>query len=107
VWVLGRERGSWVRAERRKGQGEGEAGKDRARYDELVGQDLQRRALDKKLDDYMITSLSGFEGASLEEFKKFCSFHPSYIIQAETLDIFFEVLRCKEEYVEQEGLEDQ
>ena len=74
------------------------SGKDRARYIELVSQDKKRRALDKKLDDYMITSLSGFEDESLEEFKKFCSFHPSYIIQAETLEIFFEVLRCKEEY---------
>lgn len=77
-------------------------GKDRARYAELVRQDQKRKALDKKLDDYMITSLSGFEGESLDEFKKFCSFHPSYIIQAETLEIFFEVLRCKEEYTRQE-----
>jgi hypothetical protein len=36
----------------------------------------------------------------IEDFLIFCSFHQDFIAQATALELYIEILRCKQEYLE-------
>lgn len=77
-------------------------GKERQKYAELLERDRQMHASGKKLDDLIIITLTNYENEELVKFKEFCSFHPSYIEAVDALQLYFEILRCRREYIEKE-----
>ena len=77
-------------------------GKERRKYAELLERDRQLRASGKKFDDLIIVTLTNYENEELVKFKEFCSFHPSYIEAVDALELYFEILRCRKEYIQKE-----
>ena len=78
------------------------AGKEKRKYAELIARDKQMKATRKKFDNLIVTSLTSYSDEDLVEFKAFCSFHPTYIEQVDALQLYYEILRCKKEYIEKE-----
>ena len=80
------------------------AGRERRRYAELLARERQDSITRNKYSVPLVSSLIGSNSkAETLEFMKFCSFDQRYIEQSSQVDIFFEILRCKEEY---QALED-
>lgn len=78
------------------------AGKERAKYAALLARDRQAKAAYKKFDNLIIQTLTNYEDEELQRFKDFCSFHPTYVEQVDALELYFEILRCKDEYIEKD-----
>lgn len=78
-------------------------GKERAEYARLLQRDRLRAQSREKYDDLIVTTLTNFTDEELADFKVFCSFHPTFIDQAELVELYYEILRCKHEY-EEKGL---
>jgi hypothetical protein len=74
-------------------------GKERAKYAMLVEQDRLAKISLKQFDDLTVTTLTNFTDEELARFKQFCSFHPTYIKAVDALELYFEILRCRDEYV--------
>jgi hypothetical protein len=76
------------------------AGKDKARYAMLVEQDRLASIARKQFDDLTVTTLTNYSNEELVRFKEFCAFHPTYIQQVDALQLYFEILRCRDEFIE-------
>lgn len=79
------------------------AGKERRIYAELMERDRLKRISRKQFDDMTVTTLTNFTDEELANFKKFCSFHPSYLQLVDALTLYYEIIRCRDEY-EEKGL---
>ncbi|PCJ65016.1 MAG: hypothetical protein COA58_12155 [Bacteroidetes bacterium] len=78
------------------------SGKERTKYLMLLEKDRLAKIKGKKFDDLIINTLTNYEAEELAKFKEFCSFHPTYIDAVDALQLYFEILRCRDEYVEKE-----
>ena len=78
------------------------AGKERRLYAKLVEQDRQKKVVRKQFDDLTVTTLTNYTDEELANFKKFCSFHPSFLEQVDALTLYYEIVRCRDEYVEKD-----
>lgn len=76
------------------------SGKERAKYEMLVARDKQRQITKKQFDDLTVTMLTNYTEEDLEKFKAFCEFHPSYLQAVDALTLYYEIIRCKKEYIE-------
>lgn len=76
------------------------SGRERREYAMLLAKDRARKAVDQKLDDFVISTLTSFDDEELIKFKEFCSFHPSFIELVDELTLYYELLRCRTEYIE-------
>jgi hypothetical protein len=76
------------------------SGKEKTKYAMLIEQDKLAAISRKQFDDLTVTTLTNYTDEELERFKTFCSFHPSYIQAVDALQLYFEILRCRDEYVE-------
>ena len=76
------------------------AGKERAKYNALVARDREHKMTLKLFDDLTVTTLTNFQEEELAKFKAFCEFHPTYLDAVDALTLYFEILRCREEYIE-------
>jgi hypothetical protein len=77
-------------------------GKERIEYARLIERDRQLKEAGKKYDDLIVKMLTNYDLDELEKFKEFCAFHPSYIEAVDALELYFEILRCKKEFIEKE-----
>ena len=68
----------------------------------LLAKDKQRKENGKKFDDFVVSTLTSFENEELARFKAFCSFHPSFIEMVDELTLYYEILRCRTEFIEKE-----
>jgi len=75
-------------------------GKEKAKYAMLLEKDRLAKIKGQKFDDYIITTLTNYDEEELAKFKEFCSFHPTYIEAVGAVELYFEILRCKDEYVQ-------
>ncbi len=75
------------------------AGKEKTKYAMLIEQDKLAAISRKQFDDLTVTTLTNYTDEELEKFKVFCAFHPSYIQAVDALQLYFEILRCRDEYV--------
>jgi hypothetical protein len=66
----------------------------------LLAKDRQRKETGKKFDDFVVSTLTSFEDDELVRFKAFCSFHPSFIELVDELTLYYEILRCRTEFIE-------
>jgi hypothetical protein len=48
----------------------------------------------------LVSTLTSFEDDELVRFKAFCSFHPSFIELVDELTLYYEILRCRTEFIE-------
>ena len=78
------------------------SGRERREYAMLLAKDKQRRENGKKFDDFVVSTLTSFENEELARFKVFCSFHPSFIEMVDELTLYYEILRCRTEFIEKE-----
>ena len=76
------------------------AGKEKKKYNALVRQDLIDSLNQKKFNPEVVAMLVEMSPEETEAFLIFCSFHSDYIANATALELYIEVLRCKEEYLE-------
>ncbi|MGB0850447.1 MAG: hypothetical protein ACPGTP_04325 [Bacteroidia bacterium] len=76
------------------------SGKERTKYEMLVARDRQRQITKKQFDNLTVTMLTNYTEEDLEKFKSFCEFHPSYLKAVDALTLYYEIIRCKKEYVE-------
>ncbi len=74
------------------------AGKEKALYNMLIEQDKLDKAAYKKFDDVVVKTLTAYDDEELQRFIKFCSFHPSYISAVDALQLYYEILHCRDEY---------
>lgn len=74
------------------------AGKEKALYKMLIEQDQQNREAYKKFDDVIVKTLTAYTDDELQRFIKFCSFHPTYISSVDALELYYEILHCRDEY---------
>ena len=77
-------------------------GKERIEYARLIERDRQLKEAGKKYDALIVKMLTNYDAEELEKFQKFCAFHPSYIEAVDALELYFEILRCKKEFIEKE-----
>ena len=75
-------------------------GKERIEYARLIERDRQNKEAGKKYDNLIVKMLTSYDTDELEKFQKFCAFHPSYIEAVDALELYFEILRCKKEFIE-------
>ncbi|MFT4826998.1 MAG: hypothetical protein ACI9GO_001001 [Bacteroidia bacterium] len=75
-------------------------GKERIEYARLIERDRQLKKAGKKYDNLIVKMLTNYDAEELEKFQKFCAFHPSYIEAVDALELYFEILRCKKEFIE-------
>ena len=78
------------------------SGRERREYAMLLAKDKQRKENGKKFDDFVVSTLTSFENEELARFKAFCSFHPSFIEMVDELTLYYEILRCRTEFIEKE-----
>jgi hypothetical protein len=76
------------------------SGRERREYAVLLAKDRQRKETGKKFDDFVVSTLTSFEDDELVRFKAFCSFHPSFIELVDELTLYYEILRCRTEFIE-------
>lgn len=76
------------------------AGKERRQYAMLIEQERQRKITKKQFDDLTITTLTNYSEEELAKFKEFCEFHPSYLEAVDALSLYYEIIRCKREFIE-------
>lgn len=74
------------------------AGKERAKYRELIAQDSRDSAALKKFDQVVVRTLTNYDEEDIDRFIEFCSFSQSYINMVDALELYYEIIRCKEEY---------
>lgn len=75
------------------------AGKERRKYAELLAGDVLDSLTREKYNLRLVQSLTAlYEPLAAQEFMDFCSFDERYIEQTEKVEIYFEILRCKDEY---------
>lgn len=74
------------------------AGKERRIYAELLDRERQKRISRRQFDDMTVTTLTNFTDEELANFKEFCSFHPSYLQLVDALTLYYEIIRCRDEY---------
>ncbi|MEY2923819.1 MAG: hypothetical protein RLZZ337_359 [Bacteroidota bacterium] len=74
------------------------AGKEKALYAMLIEQDKLDKAAYKKFDDVIVKTLTSYDDKELQDFIKFCSFHPTYIAAVDALELYYEILHCRDEY---------
>ncbi len=77
-------------------------GKERRKYAMLLEADRRRAISRKQFDNLTITTLTNFTEEELVKFKAFCAFHPTYLEAVDALTLYFEILRCKEEFIQKE-----
>jgi hypothetical protein len=75
------------------------AGKEKIKYAMLLEQDKMAAISRKQFDDLTVTTLTNYTEEELARFKIFCAFHPTYIQSVDALQLYFEILRCRDEYV--------
>lgn len=74
-------------------------GKERRRYLELLANDQQDSITREKYNLRVVQSLTAMiDTAAAQDFMDFCSFDKTYIEQSEKVEIYYEILRCKQEY---------
>jgi hypothetical protein len=73
-------------------------GKERRKYNELVERDRLYAEAGKKFDKVIVRTLTNYTDQELQDFIKFCSFHPTYIDQVSALQLYYEILYCRDEY---------
>ena len=78
------------------------SGRERREYAMLLVRDKQRKENGKKFDNSVVSTLTSFEDEELARFKAFCSFHPSFIEMVDELTLYYEILRCRTEFIEKE-----
>ncbi|MBT8327237.1 MAG: hypothetical protein KJP21_05905 [Bacteroidia bacterium] len=78
------------------------AGRERQKYAYLLEKDKQNAKAGKIYDDIVVRALTSYDDDELQRFKEFCSFHPSYIAAVDALTLYYEIIRCKKEYIEKE-----
>jgi hypothetical protein len=78
------------------------SGKERIEYARLIERDRQNKEAGKKYDNLIVKMLTNYDADELDKFQKFCAFHPSYIEAVDALELYFEILRCKKEFIEKE-----
>lgn len=76
-------------------------GKERRKYNELVARDKLYAEAGKKFDNVIVKTLTNYTDQELQDFIKFCSFHPTYIEQVTALQLYYEILYCRDEYEKQ------
>ena len=76
------------------------AGIERQKYRQLLAQSRRDSAALKKFDDVVIKTLTSYSDEEIQRFIEFCSFHQSYINSVDALELYYEILRCKDEYIE-------
>lgn len=74
------------------------AGKEKTLYNMLIEQDKLDREAYKKFDDVIVKTLTSYDNEELQRFIKFCSFHPTYISAVDALELYYEILHCRDEY---------
>jgi hypothetical protein len=78
------------------------AGKERQKYAMLIEQDRKRLITRKQFDNLTVTTLTNYKEEELAKFKAFCEFHPSYLEAVDALTLYYEIIRCRDEYVDKE-----
>ncbi len=78
------------------------AGKERTKYNLLVERDRRRKNVYQKFDDLIINTLTNYEDEELAKFKEFCAFHPTYVEAVDALELYYEILRCRKEYIQKD-----
>ena len=78
------------------------SGRERREYAILLAKDKQRKENGKKFDNFVVSTLTSFKDEELARFKVFCSFHPSFIEMVDELTLYYEILRCRTEFIEKE-----
>lgn len=74
-------------------------GRERRRYLELLANDTRDSVTREKYNLRVVQSLTAIiDTAQAQDFMDFCSFDKTYIEQTEKVEIFYEILRCKQEY---------
>lgn len=74
-------------------------GRERRRYLELLANDTRDSITREKYNLRVVQSLTAIvDTAQAQDFMDFCSFDKTYIEQTEKVEIFYEILRCKQEY---------
>ncbi len=75
------------------------AGKERRKYAELLARDYTDSLTRTKYNIQVVQSLTAIGNiGEVQDFMDFCSFDQTYIEQTERVEIYFEILRCREEY---------
>lgn len=75
------------------------SGKEKSKYRMLVERDRRYAQANKKFDDLIVKTLTNYSDKTLEEFIEFCSFHPTYVDQVDALQLYYEILHCRDEFV--------
>jgi len=78
------------------------SGRERREYAILLAKDKQRQETGRKLDAFVYATLTSFSGDELIRFQQFCSFHPSFIELVDELTLYYEIIRCRTEFIEKE-----
>jgi hypothetical protein len=78
------------------------AGKERQKYHELIMQQRRDSVSGRKFDDVVVKTLTSYDDKEMQRFLEFCSFHQSYINSVDALELYYEIIRCKDEYEEKE-----
>lgn len=79
------------------------AGKERRKYAQLLANDYQDSITREKYSLGLVQSLVAFPSVmETQDFMDFCSFDQSYIEQTNKVDIYLEILRCRDEYLRQD-----
>ncbi len=78
------------------------AGKERRKYAQLLANDFKDSITREKYNLGLVHSLVALPSVvETQDFMDFCSFDQSYIEQTDKVDIYLEILRCRDEYLEQ------
>ncbi|MFY0644817.1 MAG: hypothetical protein JXR19_10160 [Bacteroidia bacterium] len=79
------------------------AGKERRKYAQLLANDFRDSLTRIKYNLNVVQSLIAFPSMpETQDFMDFCSFDQRYIEQTERVDIYMEILRCRDEYLQLE-----
>ena len=80
------------------------AGKERRKYAQLLANDFKDSITRIKYNLNVVQSLIAFPTVTeTQDFMDFCSFDQRYIEQTDRVDIYMEILRCRDEYLRLEN----
>lgn len=74
------------------------AGKEKAKYNELMRNKSQEDLLYQKFNDKVVYQLTSFEGKELYDFINYMSISKDYVNQVSLVDLYTEILFCRNEY---------
>ncbi len=76
------------------------AGREKQKYNLLIERDRRDSIAGKKFDNLIVKMLTSYNDDEVAKFVEFCSLHPTYVEQVDALSLYYEILRCKDQYEE-------